>query len=337
MTTEYRLTTKQIDRAIDAMALHLYDYCKASGIHDLIIPESGGLDSAVTTGAAAYARDMAKMDGYRLDVTAVMIPIESSPDAERLALDVINQFGVHQIKVEWTEVFRIANGSYDWRALLEHYVEESRFEHLLNDLPRSPVASINEQVKEILVKTQNQAALDQWDWSRKVAQGNIKARLRMITAYHIARLMKGLVLSTDNLSEFWMAFWTICGDVGDFGMIQNVLKGKEMKAFARRLCVPEEVINRKPDADLGISKNDEDELRANYDVIDEVMIKLIQVGFDPDGDKNQLNDLPIIDDYPYELIHSLAERALNGAFKRRGTLNLGREDLGLPHIEDIVL
>ena len=110
-----------------------------------------------------------------------------------------------------------------------------------------------------------------------------------------------------------------------------------MYDFARRLRVPEEVIVAKPDDGLNVGKGDADQLGATYPVIDEIMIKLIQVGFDPDGEMAQLKDLPIIDDFPYELVYSLAERALKGAFKRRGTFNLEREDLGLPHLEDIVL
>jgi NH3-dependent NAD+ synthetase len=65
--------------------------------------------------------------------------------------------------------------------------------------------------------------------------------------YHIARMMKGMVLSTDNLSEYWMAFWTLHGDVGDFGMIQMMLKGLELYDLARYLGVPSEIIAARPE------------------------------------------------------------------------------------------
>jgi len=62
------------------------------------------------------------------------------------------------------------------------------------------------------------------DFDRKVINGNIKARLRMTVLYHIAGFRKCIVLSTDNLTEHRLGFWTLNGDVGDLGMIQEVDK-----------------------------------------------------------------------------------------------------------------
>lgn len=62
------------------------------------------------------------------------------------------------------------------------------------------------------------------DSGDKIDRGNAKARLRMIRLYGLARQNRGLVLSTDNLTEFLLAFWTLHGDVGDLGMIQNLWK-----------------------------------------------------------------------------------------------------------------
>jgi NAD+ synthetase len=58
----------------------------------------------------------------------------------------------------------------------------------------------------------------------KIRNGNIKARLRMIYLYNIASMNNGMVLSTDNYTEYLLGFWTLHGDVGDFGMIQNLWK-----------------------------------------------------------------------------------------------------------------
>ena len=62
------------------------------------------------------------------------------------------------------------------------------------------------------------------DHKRLIRRGNIKARLRMITLYDLANELDGLVLSTDNYTEYLLGFWTLHGDVGDFGMIQNLWK-----------------------------------------------------------------------------------------------------------------
>jgi len=58
----------------------------------------------------------------------------------------------------------------------------------------------------------------------KFRLGNIKARLRMIILYDLAQKHDGMVLSTDNYTEFLLGFSTIMGDWGDFGMIQNLWK-----------------------------------------------------------------------------------------------------------------
>jgi len=60
--------------------------------------------------------------------------------------------------------------------------------------------------------------------SLKIRNGNIKARLRMIILYNLASENRGLVLSTDNYTEYLLGFWTLHGDVGDYGMIQNLYK-----------------------------------------------------------------------------------------------------------------
>ena len=60
--------------------------------------------------------------------------------------------------------------------------------------------------------------------STKISQGNIKARLRMITLYDIASKMRGIVIDTDNLTEHFLGFFTVNGDVADFNPIGNLWK-----------------------------------------------------------------------------------------------------------------
>lgn len=57
-----------------------------------------------------------------------------------------------------------------------------------------------------------------------IRYGNIKARIRMIFLYDLASANNGIVLSTDNYTEYLLGFWTLHGDVGDYGMIQNLWK-----------------------------------------------------------------------------------------------------------------
>lgn len=70
--------------------------------------------------------------------------------------------------------------------------------------------------------------LDDWYWvsdleelagRTPIANGNIQARCRMIHLYDIASIRKGLVMSTDNQTEYQLGFWTIHGDVSDLDQI----------------------------------------------------------------------------------------------------------------------
>lgn len=58
----------------------------------------------------------------------------------------------------------------------------------------------------------------------KIRLGNIKARIRMIYLYNLASKYNGMVLSTDNYTEYLLGFWTMHGDVGSYSMIQEIWK-----------------------------------------------------------------------------------------------------------------
>lgn len=60
--------------------------------------------------------------------------------------------------------------------------------------------------------------------STTIGMGNIKARLRMIYLYDLANYTKGLVMDTDNLTEHYLGFFTIHGDVCDYNPIGGLWK-----------------------------------------------------------------------------------------------------------------
>jgi len=88
--------------------------------------------------------------------------------------------------------------------------------------------------------------------------------------YGIAGIRKGLVLSTDNYTEFLLGFWTLHGDVGDLAMIQNFWK-EEVYQMAEFLCEEENVVGLQecieaiPTDGLGISNSDLDQIYPNWD------------------------------------------------------------------------
>lgn len=84
-----------------------------------------------------------------------------------------------------------------------------------------------------------QTFAESYNWLKltenKTALGNIKARLRMMYLYNVAALSDGLVMDTDNLTEHYLGFWTIHGDVGDFNPIGGLWK-HEVYGLAKWLC-----------------------------------------------------------------------------------------------------
>ncbi|MCL2245760.1 MAG: NAD(+) synthase [Lentimicrobiaceae bacterium] len=84
-----------------------------------------------------------------------------------------------------------------------------------------------------LENKKNLVALDDTLLS-KLRQGNLKARMRMMVLYDLAQLYHGIVISTDNLTEYLTGFWTLHGDVGDYAPIIHLWK-TEVYALARGL------------------------------------------------------------------------------------------------------
>lgn len=80
------------------------------------------------------------------------------------------------------------------------------------------------------------------DGSTKIAKGNIKARLRMITLYHIASMTGGVVLDTDNATEHFTGFYTIHGDDGDIGVLRDLDKST-IFAFAEWMISNSKLFN----------------------------------------------------------------------------------------------
>lgn len=122
-------------------------------------------------------------------------------------------------------------------------------------------------------------------FDEKIRLGNIKTRIRMIILYHYAHKNKGIVLSTDNYSEYLLGFWTLHGDVGDFGMIQSLFKTEvyeiarfyvdkfELKGEFRKAKSLRDCIDAVPTDGLGITNSDFDQLGASsYEEIDDTFI-----------------------------------------------------------------
>jgi NAD+ synthase len=102
---------------------------------------------------------------------------------------------------------------------------------------------------------------------------NSKSRMRMMTLYHIATTVKGIVVGTGNkVEDFGVGFYTKYGDGGvDISPIADIYK-TEVRELGRYLGVPQEIINATPTDGLwDDDRNDEEQIGATYEELEWVM------------------------------------------------------------------
>jgi len=169
--------------------------------------------------------------------------------------------------------------------------------------------------------------------SVKIRNGNIKARLRMMYLYDLASTNGGLVLSTDNLTEFLLGFWTLHGDVGDFGMIQELWK-TEVYEMSQWLVEEELQWDNRPASvalldcikgvatdGLGITNSDLDQILPGFEgtsvegyrEVDKILKKVTY-------DESQ-EELSTLDN------KAVLQRHFKSEFKRQNPFNLKRKNI----------
>ena len=106
----------------------------------------------------------------------------------------------------------------------------------------------------------------------KLAQANIKARLRMITLYSYANQLGYMVVGSGNRSELVTGYFTKYGDSGvDILPLGNLVKA-QVRELAAYLGVPECIITKPPSAGLWQGQTDEGEMGLTYREIDEYLL-----------------------------------------------------------------
>lgn len=168
--------------------------------------------------------------------------------------------------------------------------------------------------------------------STPISQGNIKARLRMITLYDIASKSGGIVIDTDNLTECYLGFWTIKGDEGDFNPIgglwkhevyalANYLKEnyfKDSKALEHSIALmPTDGNGVKEGGDLaqiapGKTYDDVDEILMAWVGLDKRIKELVIKNYFEYGVFNTL-----CDKHGYETVEAVVMRSVRSEFKRK--------------------
>lgn len=239
------------------------EYVTSNNLKVMVLGISGGIDSTVV---AAICHEVSKKTGIPL--IGRSLPIKNKSD----------EFDVSKLVGEaFCDEFKVFNLSSSYKSVLFDLCADTG---LIKDCKGYDWYWVSD-LEELAGRT-------------PIANGNIQARCRMIHLYDIASIRKGLVMSTDNQTEYQLGFWTIHGDVGDFDPIQDLWKTEvyglanylqdHYKSKALRNDYKETCDNYKamscaiynscklvPTDGLGISNSDLDQIGAkDYATVDEM-------------------------------------------------------------------
>ena len=142
-----------------------------------------------------------------------------------------------------------------------------------------------------------------------VRRGNVMARQRMIVLYDRSAAFDALVIGTSNKTESLLGYGTLHGDMAAAISPIGDLYKTQLRAVARELGVPEEVVAKAPSADLWPGQTDEGELGRSYDSLDRVLFALV--------DRRWTIDRCVAAGLSRELVEWVAQRVSRMEFKRQ--------------------
>ncbi|MEK7065273.1 MAG: NAD(+) synthase, partial [Patescibacteria group bacterium] len=143
--------------------------------------------------------------------------------------------------------------------------------------------------------------------------GNLKARIRMSILYAKANEIGGLVLGTGNKSEIMTGYFTKYGDGGaDILPIGDLYK-TQVKALARELKIPQEIIDRPPTAGLWDGQTDEGEMGITYELLDKILYAISAQGGSASGGEHKKS----LSKFPANKVKLVKKMIQNSEHKRR--------------------
>jgi len=158
-------------------------------------------------------------------------------------------------------------------AILPCYSLETDIEHALAVAQKFQIPVryvILDEVLDALLEALPDGELD--PGTKKIAQANLKPRLRMTALYYLANRLDYLVVGTGNRSEISVGYFTKYGDGGvDILPLGNLVKS-QVRELAIHLGIPEEIIRKPPSAGLWEGQTDEGEMGITYEELDRYLI-----------------------------------------------------------------
>jgi len=105
----------------------------------------------------------------------------------------------------------------------------------------------------------------------RLAEGNLRARIRMCILYYYANSLNRLVLGTGDRSEALIGYFTKYGDGGaDIQPLAGLYK-TQVRALAAYLGVPKQIVTKRSSPRLWAGQEAEEELGLSYEDIDRIL------------------------------------------------------------------
>lgn len=303
------------EHVFDVLVDKTAEYVTENNLKAMVLGISGGIDSTVV---AAICHEVSKKTGIPL--IGRSLPIKNKEDefdvSKLVGEAFCDEFSVYRLERSYrAALFDACADAGDVNMANSYYLDE------LEEMPsRTPIAN-----------------------------GNLQARCRMMYLYDIASRHKGLVMSTDNQTEYQLGFWTIHGDVGDFDPIQDLwktevyglanylqdhYKSKALEAlrndyketcdnYKAMSCAIYNSCKLVPTDGLGISNSDLEQIGAkSYAEVDDILQTNANNIFDSTGRWVQ----PLMEKYGEDVVVKVLSRHVTSEFKRmKAPIYISRE------------
>lgn len=140
-------------------------------------------------------------------------------------------------------------------------------------------------------------------------RGNKMARERMTILFDHSARLSALVLGTSNKTELLLGYGTLYGDMASALNPIGDLYKSQVWQLSEAMGIPDEVIRKKPSADLWAGQTDEEELGFSYHQVDQLLVQMI--------DRRLTREELVENGFEVDFIDSIYSKVQNSHFKRR--------------------
>lgn len=140
------------------------------------------------------------------------------------------------------------------------------------------IGKLGIEYREVDISPMIDAYFSKIDNENRIRAGNKMARERMAILFDIAHRQHRLVLGTGNRTEICLGYTTWYGDAACSVNPIGELYKTEVRQLAKMVGVPGSIINKPPTADLWVGQTDEGEIGLSYNLIDNLLKRVIDDG-----------------------------------------------------------